>query len=96
MISFYADQITLIQNNPTECVQQTEFWRTLAKCRHHEICGRDALEGTGEGLCILHSRNTGKDTEAFSGAFIEHVLTTSDPSFLFSLRIRISMTPNSG
>ena len=44
----------------------------MAQCKHYEICGRDALEGTGEGLCILHSNNLEKDTKAFDEALAEH------------------------
>lgn len=44
----------------------------MGKCEHHEICGRDADENTGDGLCILHSRNPEKDKEAFDRALVEH------------------------
>ena len=44
----------------------------VPKCQYHEICGRDALEGSGEHLCILHSRNPDKDKTAFYEALTEH------------------------
>jgi uncharacterized protein YjbI with pentapeptide repeats len=44
----------------------------LGKCNHYDICGRDALEGTGEDLCVLHSHNSDKDKTAFYEALTEH------------------------
>lgn len=41
----------------------------MAQCKHYEICGRDALEETEEGLCILHSRIDGRDKKDFKEAF---------------------------
>lgn len=42
----------------------------MAPCMHHEICGREALEG--EDLCILHSHEPEKDKTAFYEALTEH------------------------
>jgi len=44
----------------------------MPPCKYHEICGLDALEGTGEDLCILHSKNPEKDRRAFDEALAEH------------------------
>ncbi|MGO9121128.1 MAG: hypothetical protein ACLQPD_26385 [Desulfomonilaceae bacterium] len=44
----------------------------MAECKHHKICGLDALEGSGEELCILHSHNPEKDKNAFDAALAEH------------------------
>lgn len=43
----------------------------MAQCRHHEICGRDALEG--DDACILHSYNLQKDKKSFDTALDEHL-----------------------
>jgi uncharacterized protein YjbI with pentapeptide repeats len=42
----------------------------VAKCRYHEICGREAI-GEDE-LCILHSKDPDKDKEAFAEALTKH------------------------
>lgn len=42
----------------------------MPPCKHHEICGRDALQG--ECLCILHSQNPDKDKNAFDEALVDH------------------------
>lgn len=45
----------------------------MPPCKHHEICGRDALGGPeGDALCILHSEDPEKDKKAFWVAFEEH------------------------
>jgi uncharacterized protein YjbI with pentapeptide repeats len=44
----------------------------MANCRFHEICGLDADENSGDGLCILHSEKPDKDKEAFDQAFEGH------------------------
>ncbi len=44
----------------------------MAKCAHHDICGREAEENDGEHLCILHSKDPNKDKDAFERAFDEH------------------------
>jgi len=41
------------------------------KCEHHDICSRDALEGHN-GLCILHSENSQKDTAEFKRVLEKH------------------------
>lgn len=43
----------------------------MAKCTHYETCQREALNGH-DGRCILHSKNSNKDTEAFDKALSEH------------------------
>jgi hypothetical protein len=48
------------------------------KCKHHEICGRDALPGTEDGLCILHSTDQEKDKEAFRQALEKHTTVSCD------------------
>ena len=52
----------------------------MPPCRHHEICGLDALEGAGEGLCILHSQDPNKDKNLFDNALAEHGARTNDLS----------------
>jgi hypothetical protein len=42
----------------------------MPPCKHHEICGLDALEG--EENCILHCRNPDKDKTAFYEALTEY------------------------
>jgi uncharacterized protein YjbI with pentapeptide repeats len=44
----------------------------VAHCEHYEICGRDAVKGVEENLCVLHSENPGKDKKAFNEALDEH------------------------
>ena len=53
-------------------IDSTWAGRDMPKCKHHEICGRDADESAGDGLCILHSRNPDKDETAFDKALAEH------------------------
>jgi hypothetical protein len=56
----------------------------MPPCKHHEICGREALGGPeGDELCILHSENPQKDREAFREAFEEHVSRHAPPRFSF-------------
>ena len=50
----------------------------MPKCEYYGICGRDALEDTGKGLCILHSESEGKDEEAFKKALAEHRTAKGD------------------
>lgn len=55
----------------------------MAQCKHHEICGLDAVEDAdGEGLCILHSKNPEKDKKAFSTALYKHRSKTGDFSYV--------------
>ena len=44
----------------------------MPNCKHYQICGRDALGGRGDPLCILHSHNQEKDKKAFDEALAEH------------------------
>ena len=53
----------------------------MAQCRHHEICGRDALEG--DDACILHSYNLQKDKKSFDTALDEHLRDTRRMFFTF-------------
>lgn len=57
----------------------------MAKCEHHQICGRDADGNTGEDLCILHSKARNKDKSAFDQALAEHRKKNGDnfDSFVF-------------
>jgi len=44
----------------------------VAKCKYHEICGRNGGENTEEELCILHSEDPAKSPAAFEEALDEH------------------------
>ncbi len=44
----------------------------MAKCKHHDVCRRDADPNMGDGLCILHSAAAGKGKKAFDKALEVH------------------------
>jgi uncharacterized protein YjbI with pentapeptide repeats len=50
----------------------------MANCRFHEMCGLDADENSGDGLCILHSENPEKDNQDFDKALAEHIRVRGD------------------
>ncbi len=53
----------------------------MPPCKHHEICGLDALEG--EEYCIIHSHNPDKDKTAFYEALTEHRKEKGDRFYHF-------------
>lgn len=44
----------------------------MAKCRHYEVCGREAGENAEDDLCILHSHDPAKDKQDFEKALAAH------------------------
>jgi uncharacterized protein YjbI with pentapeptide repeats len=49
-----------------------------AQCKHYQICGLDVEGNPAEGLCILHSTDPAKDTDAFAEALATHRERTGD------------------
>jgi uncharacterized protein YjbI with pentapeptide repeats len=44
----------------------------VPQCKYHYTCGRDVEDNSAEGLCILHSTDSAKDTHRFAEALVTH------------------------
>jgi hypothetical protein len=59
-------------------------------CKHHDICGRDALHGAEDDLCILHSESPKKDKNACDDPLEGHRKKNGDDCRHFFSRVILS------
>lgn len=55
----------------------------MPSCNHHEICGLTDEADPATGMCILHSKDPGKDKQAFGVALEAHRKSKGDRFVLF-------------